>query len=406
MTATRIVRPATIAVVALAVWIVAAILLWRTKVPSDLKLPPLDSRQVFGADAVRAGIRFDRFFELDWVFATLASLAVLFIFARRGPHFVRSLGLGPVNAGVITAVVVGLTLWAVNLPFGLASAWWSRRHGILRESWASIVFSPLGGLYASTAAATVVFAVVLLLAKRFPRGWWVAAAGIVLVLAVGFQLVLPYVQRIGTHSLRSHRLAAQIRTLERREHVGDPTVRVDPVKDMTSAANAYAVGIGPSRSVFIWDTMLDGRFSFREIRFVLGHELGHLARWHIWKGIAWGALIGIPILALVAFVTGRRGGLRRAENVPLALLTIGVAGVAVMPLVNGVSRRYEAEADWMALNATRDPGAGRALFKDFVVTDLQNPDPPGWVHVFLENHPSALARVEQAEAWRRLNASR
>jgi STE24 endopeptidase len=75
----------------------------------------------------------------------------------------------------------------------------------------------------------------------------------------------------------------------------------------------------------------------------------------------------------------------------------------VTPFANAVSRRYEAEADWMALNATRDPGAGRGLFKEFIETDLQNPDPPGWVHVFLENHPSALVRVEQAEAWRRLN---
>jgi len=29
--------------------------------------------------------------------------------------------------------------------------------------------------------------------------------------------------------------------------------------------------------------------------------------------------------------------------------------------------------------------------------------PPGWVHVFLEDHPSALVRVEQADAWARLN---
>jgi STE24 endopeptidase len=148
--------------------------------------------------------------------------------------------------------------------------------------------------------------------------------------------------------------------------------------------------------------MLDGRFSFGEVRFVIGHELGHLARWHIWKGIAWGALFGIPIFALVAFVTGRRGGLSRPETVPLALLTIAVAGIVVTPFANVVSRRYEAEADWLALNATRDPASARALFKDFVTTDLQDPDPPGWVHVFLEDHPSALVRVEQAEAWRRL----
>jgi STE24 endopeptidase len=403
MTATRIVRLATLAVAALAVWTLAATFLWRTKVPADLNLPSLDVREVFGAHAVRAGVRFDRFFELEWALATVASLATLVVLARRGPRLARSLGLGPVNAGIVTAVLVAVVLWAVSLPFDLAASWWSRRHGILQESWATIVFSPLGGLYRATVVTTLVFAVVLLLARRLARTWWIAAAGIVLVLALGLQFAFPYVQRIGTHPVRSQKLAAQIRALEQREHVGRPTIRVVPMHATTTAANAFAVGLGPSRSVFIWDTMLDGRFSSSEVRFVFAHELGHLARWHIWKGIAWGALIGVPILALVAFVTGRRGGLRRPENVPLALLTLAVAGIVVTPFANAVSRRYEAEADWMALNATRDPAAARGLFKGFVTTDLQNPDPPEWVHVFLEDHPNALLRVEQAEAWRRLS---
>jgi STE24 endopeptidase len=404
MTATRIVRPATIAAaVAAVVWAIAAALLWRTKVPDDLKLPPLDPQRVFGADAVRAGVRFDRFFEVEWVLATLVTIAVLVIATRRGPKVARSLGLRPVNAGVVTAVLVGVVHWGVSVPFDIASSWWSRRHGILQESWTTIVFSPLGGLYRSTVVTTVVFAVLLLLAQRWRRFWWIGAVGVLLVLAVALQFVFPYALRIGNHPVRSARLAAEIRALEQREHVGRPTVRVVPMKDTTTAANAFAVGIGPSRSVFIWDTMLDGRFTRGEVRFVLAHELGHLARWHIWKGIAWGVLFGVPLLALLAFVTGRRGGFRRPENVPLALLTLAVAGLAIMPLANAVSRRYEAEADWMALNATRDPAAGKGLFRQFVRTDLQNPDPPGWVHVFLEDHPSGLARVEQAEAWRRLH---
>ena len=384
-------------------WAASAALLWRTKVPDDLELPALDPQRVFGADAVRAGVRFDRFFEVEWLVATLVTIAVLAVATRRGPKIARSLGLRPVNAGIVTAVLVGVVLWGVSVPFDIASSWWSRRHGILQESWTTIVFSPLGGLYRSTVVTTVLFAVILLLAQRWRRFWWIGAACVVLILAVALQLVLPYAMRIGDHGVRSPRLAAEIRTLERREHVGRPTVRVVPMKDRTTAANAFAVGIGPSRSVFIWDTLLDGRFSRGEVRFVLAHELGHLARWHIWKGIAWGVLFGVPLLALLAYVTGRRGGLRRPENVPLALLTLAVAGLAVMPLANAVSRRYEAEADWMALNTTRDPASGKGLFRQFVRTDLQNPDPPGWVHVFLENHPSGLARVEQAEAWRRLH---
>jgi STE24 endopeptidase len=403
MTATRIVRSATIAVAAALVWVLAAFFLWRTKVPDDLKLPHLAARRVFGADVAHAGARFDRFFELEWLLATAAMFAVLAVFLVRGPALARRLGLRPVNAGIITAVFITVVVWAVSVPFDIAASWWSRRHGILQRSWSSIVFQPVGGLVRTTVTTTIVIAVVLLLAKRLPHTWWLAAGGIVLVLALGLQFVLPYAQRIGTHPVRSPRLAAHIRMLEQREHVGRPVIRIAPVSGETSAANAFSVGIGPSRSVIIWNTMLDGRFTPREVRFVVGHELGHLARWHIWKGIAWGVLLGLPIFGLVAYVTGRRGGLGHPENVPLALFTLAVGGLVITPLANAVSRRYEAEADWMAVQATRDPAAGRALFQDFVRTDLQNPDPPAWVNLLLEDHPSALRRVEQVEAWRRLH---
>jgi STE24 endopeptidase len=403
MTATRIARPATIAVAAVAVWLLAAFFLWHTKVPANLDPPHLDPRRVFGPGITRAGVRFDRFFDYEWVLGTLTSLAVLAVYLRRGPRLVCSLGLGPVNAGIITAVFITVVVWAVSVPFEIASSWWSRRHDILQRSWSSIVVEPLGGLIRTTVSTTIVIAVVLLLAKRLPRTWWLAAAGVVLALAVGLQFALPYLERLGTHPVRSPQLAARIRTLENREHVGRPVVRVATVSDETTAANAYSLGIGPSRTVIIWNTMLDGRFTPREVRFVVAHELGHLARLHIWKGIAWGVLFGLPIFGLVAYVTGRRGGLRRPETVPLALFTLALAGLAITPLANAVSRRYEAEADWMAVQATRDPGAGRALFQGFVGTDLQNPDPPGWVRVFLEDHPSALERVEQVEAWRRLH---
>ena len=40
--------------------------------------------------------------------------------------------------------------------------------------------------------------------------------------------------------------------------------------------------------------MLDGRFTDREVVFVIGHELGHVARNHILKGTAWYALFAFP----------------------------------------------------------------------------------------------------------------
>jgi STE24 endopeptidase len=402
MTATRIARVATLAVAA-ALWGVAAAALWRTKVPSDLHLPSLDPAAVFGAHATRAGVRFERFFNYAWLLGTLAEVATLVVLVRRGPRLARSLGLGPVNAGIVTGVVVSTVAWAVSLPFDIADGWWSRRHGISKDSWGAIVFSPWQGLLARTVGIVIVLALLLLLARRFAQSWWIPAAGMVFALAVLLQFLLPYANRIGTHPVRSPSLRAAIDRLEAREDAGNPTVRVEPVHDTTTAANAYSVGMGPSRSVFLWDTLLDGRFTRREVQFVTGHELAHLARRHIWKGLVWGVLFGVPILAAVAFATGRRGGLRNPGTVPLALLTLVLLELVLTPLENVVSRRYEAEADWVGLGGTRDPAAARGLFKGFVTTDLQDPDPPGWVHVFLDNHPTPLHRVEQADAWAALH---
>ena len=156
MTATRIARPATIAVAAVAVWAVAAFLLLRTKVPGDLSPPHLDVQSVFGKDVTSAGARFDRFFEIEWIIATLATFAVLAVFLDRGPRLARRLGLGPVNAGVITAVFITFAVWAVSVPFDIAASWWSRRHDILQKSWPSIVFDPVGGLVRTTVSTTVV----------------------------------------------------------------------------------------------------------------------------------------------------------------------------------------------------------------------------------------------------------
>ena len=241
---------------------------------------------------------------------------------------------------------------------------------------------------------------------RFAQAWWIPAAAIVLGLAVLLQLLIPYAQRLGTHHVRSRAFATQIRQLENHEHVGHPSVRIVPMRDQTTAANAFAIGIGPSRGVFIWDTMLDGRFTPREVRFVVAHELGHLARRHIWKGIAWGGLIGMPILALVAFVTGRRSGLRNPAAIPLAFLTIATAGMATAPFANAISRRYEAEADWRALVATHDAAAARGLFVQFVPTTLEEPNPPSWDYAFLENHPTIAQRLAMVRAFSSAQASR
>jgi STE24 endopeptidase len=70
---------------------------------------------------------------------------------------------------------------------------------------------------------------------------------------------------------------------------------------------------------------------------------------------------------------------------------------------NVVSRRYEAEADWRSLNATRDPASTRKLFQTFERTSLDNPSPPTWDYLWLETHPTLAQRIAMVEQWRKRN---
>src|SRR4029078_7382326 len=98
---------------------------------------------------------------------------------------------------------------------------------------------------------------------------------------------------------------------------------------------------------------------------------GRARRRHIRKGIAWCALFVFPAAFLIATVTQRRGGLRNPANLPIAILVLTVFGLVALPFQNAVTRRYEAEADWRALVATKDPVAARRLFVRFVPTSLE-----------------------------------
>lgn len=402
MTATRMGRVATLAGAAV-VWFVAAAWLWRTKVPGNLQLPSLDEASVFGADLVRRAERYERFFRIEWGLSTITALGALALMVRRGPRLAGKLGLGRVNAGIILGVVTMTVVWSVSLPFALASEWWQRRHGISKQSYADVLGLSWGDLLFTTLVGFLILAVLLGLAKKLGARWWLAAVPLLVAFAVGLQLVLPYLLTIDTHPLRDRQLAAEIEQLERREHAGDPEILEQTVSDQTTSANAYAIGIGPSERVVFWDTLLDGRFSGDEVRFVAAHELAHIGREHIPKGLGWYTLLLVPILGAAAYFTERRGGLRNPGTVPLALLVIVVANLVALPLQNVVSRRYESEADWVGLTATRDPAAARGLFRRFARTSLEDPTPPWWAHVLLNSHPSALERIEQAEAWKRRN---
>src|SRR4029078_7344933 len=72
---------------------------------------------------------------------------------------------------------------------------------------------------------------------------------------------------------------------------GARVFQVDKSVD-TEKVNAYVTGVGNTKRIVLWDTLLRG-LSPRQIRFVVGHELGHYVLGHVVLSIfvSWALLL-------------------------------------------------------------------------------------------------------------------
>ena len=379
-------------------WAAAAFFLWSsTRVPGGLHIGGLSERPLFAPSFLRRAEHYERFGYYLWLGQTLTTLVAFALYAWRGPRFARDSAAGPIGTGMLLAMLGFALVWLVSVPFSIVSLWWDRRYGQSHESYAAVVF---GGWLALTAEFLFLsFSVLIVvgLAKWFRRTWWIPGAAAFAGLALLFTYVSPYL--VGdTHPLHDPQLRAAAAQIAQKEGVHGVPVRVQDVD--TEDANAFTTGIGPSRKVFLWSSLLDGRFTDRQVEVVIAHEYGHQARNHLLKGIAWYALFAFPGTYLIALVVRRRGGMREPAAMPLALLVLVVLNLVALPFQNAISRHLESEADWMALQTTRDPTAMESLFRRFASTGLGDPSPPTAAYLAFEDHPTLMQRIAMARAWR------
>lgn len=370
-------------------WAVAAWLLWHSSLP-PYHLPHLDERALFPAHALHQAQHYSAVARFFWLGAVLTQLVVLGLYVRYGERWTRESAAGPVGTGMLLGMIGFALVWIAQLPFAILDVWWSRRYG-LDGSYAQATIGNWFALGSEFVLLCIALAIVMGLARvrRIGDRWWLPAAPVFVGLTTLGAFVAPWL--LGGRTFHARYVAE----LERIEHVRVPVRVISGFGE----PNSFATGLGPSRRVFFWNPILRPPFTPRTDRFVLAHELGHLAHNHIWKSIGWYALFAVPLAYLLALAARRRGGMGLPAAVPLVIFAYVVLQLAVLPLRNVVSRHMEAEADWSALRATHDPAAGRQLFRLFVVETKDDPSPPSWDYVFLESHPTLLQRIEMTEYW-------
>jgi STE24 endopeptidase len=381
-----------------ALWLWAAHELWRSTVPAGLQLPRLNPSHYFSPSFLRSSASFERFLEIDGLLSTVALVAVLAVYARRGDRLMRESAAGPIGTGMLLGMLGFALVWIAQVPFGLAAVWWERRHHVSHQGYVVSLVQSFIALGSKFLFISLALLIAMALARSLRSWWWLAAAPLFAGLAL-LSTFLSFYLIPETEPLHNPATLADARVLGRTEGVPGTRVAVQKVERFTTAPNAEAVGFGATRRVILWDTLLDGRFDRREVRVVLAHELGHLAHHHTLRRVGWLALFLLPAAALVAYFTRARGGMARPEAVPVALLVFVVIQLLAAPLQNIVSRHEEAEADWSALQATHDPSAARSLFRTLAITSHADPDPPSWSYVIGATHPTIMQRIAMVQAW-------
>src|SRR5438874_8999298 len=164
MTATRLAKGGTI-VLAVAVWLVAAALLWRTKVPGDLHRPHLNAAAFFSPSQLHRAARYSSIGRLLYLLGALVQLVVLAVLALLGRRLARGFWLGEIGSGVMIGVAASLFVTVATLPVGLAGLWWDRRYGISKQDYLGYVLGQWGSVLAQTATVAIVLALVMSLAR-------------------------------------------------------------------------------------------------------------------------------------------------------------------------------------------------------------------------------------------------
>ena len=370
-----------------AAWIGAALLLWRTVVPDDLSVH-VDIHEYFTPAEVHDYERHDRVLRALALAALGAELIGLAVIALRpppvrGPRLVRAAQL---------AMLAIAAAFLARLPFALAILWWQRRSGIARVGYAQWLLDGLPSLAGRAAVVSFAAVVVVAVAQRLGRRWWLVGAPAFVAAGVAVVLVQPLLTQ-RTSELENRAIVAAVQRIGAREGLSDVHVEVRRERSRTRALNAEVLGIGPTTRVILWDTTLE--LPRDVVVYLSAHELAHVSRAHVWKGLAWFVLFSVPL----TYALARLVDLRDPRTVPRAVLVGTLLVLAITPLANTISRRYEAEADWVALETTEDPRAAVQLFTLIAAAGQRDPASPPLYTVVFGTHPPIADRIGMAVAF-------
>ena len=335
----------------------------------------------------------------------VVELGLLALLVARPPGRLRGPFRRPVLAGAAAGAALSLAISASILPLQIVSRERAKDVGLVTQSWEGYARDKsiswgIGALLAGAGAAAAVG-----LIRRYPRGWWMPGSAIV----VAFGAVSIYAGPVVLDPLfntfkplPAGQTRADVMKLAERAGVDIGDVYSVDASRRSTAANAYVAGLGKTKRVVLYDTLLDN-FERDEVRLVVAHELAHQHHRDVPKGLLYLAIVTPLGMFAVAQLTRRfaPGGEPGPAVLPVLALGLVVMTTTITTVSNQLSRRVEARADSYALTLTGQPEPFIGFEQRIALRNLSDPDPPDWQTFLLATHPPTIERIGIGVAYER-----
>jgi STE24 endopeptidase len=331
---------------------------------------------------------------------TLGAALALCLLAKLTHRLAAAVGArGWISTLVVAVAVVSIARAVARAPFAF-------RRSLRRPSSTSAAAGVRGwalreaGMAGATFGVGILVAAPLYLLVRATPRWWLYAWFISAAVTVAWQVAMPVLlaTRAGSLVPASGPLAARLHALGRQAGVDLPGGVVVATKASNRCANAYVVGLGPTRRVVLEQAVVS--WPPELVDQAVAHELGHVRLGHAGRRLPLAVLAQLATLAGAAALVSLAPVLRLAGIDAIAdpagyPLLLAVGAVVVLParcLLAWHARAQERAADSFALSLLERPDDFAAMLRRASADSGAPSRLPWWRHL-TASHPPVDERV-------------
>ena len=337
------------------------------------------------------------------IFNSLISLFLVVFWLSGGLFIINFLLFKPDS--LISELEILASFFAVNyiltLPIHIWEKHIDKKFGFNVAPWKLFFIDEIKKIVLFVVLGGAFFTGLIYFIEKF-KNWWLIGFLFTFAVIVLINILYPFFAAFFNkfEPLKDEELKNDIENLMKKVGFKSSGIFVMDASKRDTRLNAYFAGLGKSKRVVLFDTLLK-KLDKNEILAVLGHELGHFKHKDILKNIA---VVGIMLFVLFFIFGNLPDKLFKELMIPktganiiiLALLFSDLIFFIFQPFVNLISRHNEFEADKMGAELVDKKALANAL-KKLVNENKHFPKVSKLYSLIYYSHPPILERLEKLQ---------